>query len=146
MEEGALREAERALGVAEKLFPGDPTFATLRLSCEELAEKRCEDTLAELRLDAEALAGSGKHEQAINLVQDAAAADPGNRKLSRLLEETRRRAAEGAIEAGLMRGDLREAERALILAERLYGLHKPLRALRQRLEELKAADLDRTIS
>ncbi|MBZ5587218.1 MAG: protein kinase [Acidobacteriia bacterium] len=146
MEEGALREAERALGVAEKLFPGDPTFATLRLSCEELAEKRREDTLAELRLDAEALAGSGKHEQAINLVQDAAAADPGNRKLSRLLEETRRRAAEGAIEAGLMRGDLREAERALILAERLYGLHKPLRALRQRLEELKAADLDRTIS
>lgn len=140
LEKGALHEAERALAVAEKLFPGDPTFATLRLRTEALEEQRREDALAKLRHDAEALIGSGKHEQAIKLLQEAAAADPDNRKLARLLEETRWRAAEAAIETSLKRGDLREAERALALAERLYGLHKSLRALRQRLEEMQAAD------
>ncbi len=140
LEAGDLHDAERALAVAEKLFPGDPTFATLRLRTEELAEERREHTLSELRGNAEAMVGAGKHEQAITLLQEAAAADPDNRKLIRLLEETRRRAAEMAIEASLARGDLAEAERALALAERLFGLHKSLRALRQRLEELQAAD------
>ena len=140
LEKGALHEVERALAVAEKLFPGDPTFATLRLRTEELAEQRREEALARLRLDAETLLGSGKREQAIKLLQEAAAADPDNRKLARLLEEMRRRAAEAVIEVSLDRGELEEAEHALALAERLYGLHKNLRALRQRLEELQAAD------
>jgi tetratricopeptide (TPR) repeat protein len=140
LEKGDLHQAERALAVAEKLFPGDPTFATLRLCTEELAEERREHTLAELRGNAEALIGLGKHEQAIKLLQEAAATDPDNRKLARLLEETRRRAAEAAIETSLARGDLAEAARALALAERLYGLHKSLRVLRQRLEEMQAAD------
>jgi serine/threonine protein kinase/tetratricopeptide (TPR) repeat protein len=140
LENGDLNEAVRALGVAEKLFPGDPTFATLRLRTEELEERRHEEALANLRHQAEMLVGSGKHEQAIKLLQEAAAADPDDRKLTRLLEETRRRAAEIAIEASLAQGEFAEAEHALALAERLYGLHKNLRVLRQRLEKLQAAD------
>jgi serine/threonine protein kinase len=140
LEKGELHEAERALAVAEKLFPGDPTFATLRLHTEDLDEQRREEALEKLRHEAETLIASGRHEQAIKLLQEAAATDPDNRKLARLVEETRRCAAEAAIETSLKRGDLREAERALALAERLYGLHKSLRTLRQRLEEMKAAD------
>jgi tetratricopeptide (TPR) repeat protein len=139
LEKGTLHEAERALAVAEKLFPGDPTFATLRLRIEDLEEQQNEEALAHLRHQTEALVGSGKHEQAIKLLQEATASDPENRKLTRLLEETRRQAAEITIEGSLARGDLAEAERALALAERLYGLHKSLRALRQRLEEMQAA-------
>jgi serine/threonine protein kinase len=140
LEKGDLAQAERALAVAEKLFPGDPTFTTLRMRTEDVAEQRREEALAQLRHDVDALLGAAKHEQAIKLLQEAAAADPDDRKLARLLEETRRRAAETAIEASLARGELAEAERALALAERLYGFHRNLRALRQRLEELQAAE------
>jgi serine/threonine protein kinase len=144
LERGDLREAERALGVAEKLFPGDPTFVTLRSRTEDLDERRREEAFAKLRHDADALVAAGKHERAIKLLQEAAAGEADNRRLARLLEETRRRAAEMTIEEHLARGDVEAAERALVLAERLYGLHKGLRALRQRLEELQPAGSDPT--
>ncbi|HVN76162.1 MAG TPA: serine/threonine-protein kinase [Thermoanaerobaculaceae bacterium] len=134
---GDLVEAERALAVAEKLFPGDPTFVTLRVRTEEMVERRREDTFAELRENAGRLISEAKHERAIELVQSAAAADPTDTRVRRLLETARRSAAEAAVEASLARGDLGGADRALDLAERLYGFHRALRELRRRTEELR---------
>jgi len=134
---GDLVEAGHALSVAEKLFPGDPTFATLRVRAEEIIDRRREDTFAQLRADAGALITAAKHEQAIELVQAAATADPADRRVERLLATARRGAAEAAIAAGLARGDLAGAERALDLAERMYGHYRALRELRRQAEELR---------
>ncbi|MCU0290627.1 MAG: protein kinase [Thermoanaerobaculaceae bacterium] len=133
---GELDDAERALGLAEKMFAGEVAIRGLRRRLEQQRTQAKALQVIALVEDARVLASVEQYEKAILEAQQAQALDSGNQEVRELLQELPRRQAAGSVEALLARGALDEAARALALAEKLHGTSDPLLApLRQRLEE-----------
>ncbi|HPS78132.1 MAG TPA: protein kinase [Thermoanaerobaculaceae bacterium] len=136
LEAGELDEAERALGLAEKMFAGEAVIRGLRRRLEQQRTQAKALQVIALVEDARALAMTEHYEKAILETQRAQGLDSGNQEVRDLLQELPRRQAATSVEALVARGALDEAARALALAEKLHGTSDPLLApLRQRLEE-----------
>jgi serine/threonine-protein kinase len=137
LERGDLKEAERELALAERLYGRTSLFRTLRTLLAEAERRERQDRVEALVLNATRLAAAGVLDRAVAAFREACELDPGNGRLQGLLDGARRREAALSVESLLARGDLAGAEAALELAERLHGGEGDLAAVRARLDELK---------
>jgi len=126
LKSAAFDEAERELKLAERLYESELCWSALR---HDLEEARKEERIHELLR--EALSGSLGFDATMDRIETALGLDPGNRKIQRLLEDTRtvrkqflenqRREAIAAvlhetdelIREGKLRQALKQIERAL---------------------------------
>jgi tRNA A-37 threonylcarbamoyl transferase component Bud32 len=151
---GRLERAEQRLAVVERKHGTSRELDGVRqrlqaaLSSQRQTEAQVEDALSSAR----SLIAIQDYARALELLNQAAALAPGNTEVQALVSETeqaqhkqaveRRRVQEigkatAVIEGSIKAGNLGEAKRALMLAERLFGAEPVVRSLRHRIEKLE---------
>lgn len=144
-----LHGAERAIEVAERVYGPAPQLAELRVRLARQQERDREEAVAPLLATARQCAMVEDYDGALAALRKAQEVAPGHLEVQHLTEmyassararrEHQRHSRELAhaavsIEALLSRGDVEEAERALDLAEKMFGVQDEIAELRRRLD------------
>ena len=147
--------AERAIEVAARVFGEIPQVVELRQRLESERMRVQEEAVAPLLAQARQSAMVEDYPQALTALRQAQRMAPEHLEVRHLIEmydasqrarrEHQRQSRElshavVSIEAMLSRGDLEEAERALDLAERVFGVYEELVELRNRLDGSRRVD------
>ncbi len=155
--------AKRAIDVAERVYGAVAQIVELRKQLEASQAKARVEAVAPLLARARQSAMVEDYDLALKALREARRAAPNHPEVEHLIEmyassdrarrENQRQSRElthaaVSIEALLSRGDREEAERALDLAEKMFGIQHELAQLRRRLEasvEVAVADPAATV-
>jgi len=140
LDSGDLEGADRALEVAEKLFPGETALRSLRQRVETMASAPGPGPAAEILSEVRSAMDGGHWEQALGLLNQARSLEPGNPEVPLLLREARISQAIATIESSLQQGDVESAARAVELARRLVGDDPRLDEISRRIDEAGGSD------